>query len=325
MHSRLSDQNTRLKLFVMMEIKATFFLTKNSNCKLFSEILQYFKHAGSKTCMILRNEKIKVQKIGVKSGQMLKVIFSDYLFNETKKDKFFAMSAIIAILTVVSIAGIPESSAAKTKTYEITITNLTPGQPITPPLLVTHSENVGFFTVGEIASNGVQQLSENGNSEPLVKMLQGKAGISDIVQGTAPLVPANDPGNTGLNYSETFVVSAEGDMRYLSFASMLVCTNDGFAGIDSVKLPYYKQKTVYAMAYDARTEMNTEDFADMVPPCQGAIGASSGEEGTGSSNPDLAEKGIVIPHPGIMGNADLLKEVHAWSNPTVKIDIIRTD
>ena len=64
----------------------------------------------------------------------------------------------------------------------------------------------------------------------------------DIVQGTVPLVPANDPGNTDLNHSETFVVSSEGDMRYLSFASMLVCTNDGFAGIDSVKLPYYKQK-----------------------------------------------------------------------------------
>jgi hypothetical protein len=28
--------------------------------------------------------------------------------------------------------------------------------------------------------------------------------------------------------------------------------------------PFYNQKTVHAMAYDARTEMNTEDFADMV-------------------------------------------------------------
>ncbi len=242
---------------------------------------------------------------------------------KSKKTSIFAMSAIVAMLAVVSIAGIPESSAAKTKMYEVTITNLTPGQPLTPPLLVTHSENAGFFTVGEMASNGIQQLSENGNSEPLVKMLQGKTGISDVVQGTAPLVPANDPGNTGLNYSETFAISAEGDMRYLSFASMLVCTNDGFAGIDSVKLPYYKQKTVYAMAYDARTEMNTEDFADMVPPCQGVIGISSGEDGSGSSNPELAEDGIIIPHAGIMGNADLLKDVHSWGNPAVKIDIVR--
>ena len=241
----------------------------------------------------------------------------------TKQIGIFAITAIAAMLAVVSIAGIPESSAVKTQTYEVTITNLTPGQPITPPLLVTHSADTGFFTVGKMASNGIQQLSENGNSEPLVKMLQGKTGVLDIVQGTSPLVPANDPGNTDLSHSETFVVSAEGDMRYLSFASMLVCTNDGFAGIDSVKLPYYKQKTVYAMAYDARTEMNTEDFADMVPPCQGVIGISSGEDGTGASSPDLAESGVIIPHVGIMGGEDLLEKVHAWSNPAVKIDIVR--
>ena len=241
---------------------------------------------------------------------------------KTKKTSVFALGAIVAMLAVVSIAGIPESDAAKSKMYEVTITNLTPGQPITPPLLVTHSVNAGFFSVGEMVSSNVQQLAENGNSEPLVKTLQGKSGVLDIVQGEAPLVPANDPGDTGLNYSETFVVTSEGNMRYLSFASMLVCTNDGFAGIDSVKLPI-NQKTVYAMAYDARTEMNTEDFADIVPPCQGAIGISSDDEGTGASNESISEDGVVIPHPGIMGGDDLLESVHAWGNPVVKIDIVR--
>lgn len=69
--------------------------------------------------------------------------------------------------------------------------------------------------------------------------------------------------------------------------------------------------------------MNTEDFADMVPPCQGAIGVSSGDEGTSTSNLAIAEDGIVIPHPGIMGGEDLLEEVHGWGNPVVKIDIVR--
>ncbi len=243
---------------------------------------------------------------------------------KTKQTSVLAITAIVAMLAVVSVSGIPESSAAKTKMYEVTITNLTPGQPITPPLLVTHSMNAGFFTVGEMASDNVQQLVENGNSEPLVKMLQDKSGVLSIVQGEAPLVPANDPGNTGLSHSETFIVSSEGNMRYLSFASMLVCTNDGFAGADTIRLPI-NQKTVYAKAYDARTEMNTENFADLVPPCQGAIGISSdnGDEGTGASNDAIAEGGVVIPHPGIMGDNDLLKSVHAWGNPAVKIDIVR--
>lgn len=233
------------------------------------------------------------------------------------------MSAIVTMLAVVSINGIPESNAVKSQMYEVTITNLTPGQPLTPPLLVTHSKDAGFFTPGEMASVELQQLAENGNAEPLVEMLQGKKEIGDIVQGTVPLVPANDPGETGLNYSETFTVSAEGNMRYLSYASMLVCTNDGFAGVDSIKLPFYKQKTVYATAYDARTEMNTEDFADIVPPCQGAIGISSDAEGTDTSNPAISETGVVIPHPGIMGGKDLQRNVHAWGNPVVKIDIVR--
>ncbi len=116
---------------------------------------------------------------------------------KTKQTSVFAITAIVAMLAVVSIAGIPESNATKSQMYEVTITNLTPGQPITPPLLVTHSVNAGFFSIREMVSDNVQQLAENGNSEPLVKMLQGKSGILSIVQGETPLVPANDPGNTG--------------------------------------------------------------------------------------------------------------------------------
>lgn len=137
------------------------------------------------------------------------------------------MSTTVVLLSVASIAEIPDSNAAKTQMYEVTITNLTPGQPITPPLLVTHSKDVRIFTPGEMASEQLQQLAENGNAESLVEKLQSKVSVLDIVQGTVPLVPANDPGETGLSYSETFTVSAEGNMRYLSFASMLVCTNDG--------------------------------------------------------------------------------------------------
>lgn len=122
---------------------------------------------------------------------------------KSKKTSILAVTAMIAMLSIVSVAGIPESNAAKTKMYEVTVTNLTPGQPITPPLLVTHAKDAGFFTVGEMASSGIQQLAENGDAASLVEMLQGKSGIVEIVQGTAPLVPANDPGETGLSHSET--------------------------------------------------------------------------------------------------------------------------
>ncbi len=241
------------------------------------------------------------------------------------KQKFasvFAVTAIASIFVIAGLAEIPQSDAAISATYKVTVTNLTPGQPLTPPLLVTHSKDVGIFTVGEEASNELSQLAENGNFEPLVEKLSGMEGVGHIVTGEAPLVPANDPGETGLAYSETFIISADAGARYLSFASMLVCTNDGFAGVDTIWLPYHK-KVVYAEAFDTRTEMNTEDFANMVPPCQGAIGIRSGEDGTGSSDSSLSEDGIVIPHLGIMGGEDLIPSVHGWNGAVVKLEIER--
>ena len=58
-----------------------------------------------------------------------------------------------------------------------------------------------------MASDELQQLAENGNASPLVEMLQEKKGVIDIVQGETPLVPANDPGETGLSHTETFEIS----------------------------------------------------------------------------------------------------------------------
>ena len=146
--------------------------------------------------------------------------------------------------------------------------------------------------------------------------------VYDVVAASAPLVPANNPGGTGFESSETFTITAQGRARYLSFASMLICTNDGFTGLDSVRLPRHKI-TVYTAGYDARTEANTEDFADIVPPCQGLIGVVSDDPGTGMSDPLLAEDGIVIPHAGINGGVDLVPEVHNWSDPVTKIEIER--
>ena len=139
--------------------------------------------------------------------------------------------------------------------------------------------------------------------------LGGDADVHDVVEGDVPLVPANDPGGTGCPNSATFMITTHKKAKFLSFASMLICTNDGFTGLDTIRLPK-KKLTVFSVAYDARTEMNTEDFADMVPPCQGLIGVMSADPGTGMSNSMLAEDGIIIPHVGIIGGSvPLLVEI----------------
>jgi hypothetical protein len=106
---------------------------------------------------------------------------------------------------------------------------------------------------------------------------------------------------------------------------MLICTNDGFTGVSSLRLPHHVGQTfvVRSAGYDAGTEVNTEDFADMVPPCQALVGVSSGEAGTGTSNPALAEGGVIHHHAGIAGIADLVPAVHGWHDPVVEIAVER--
>ena len=78
----------------------------------------------------------------------------------------------------------------------------------------------------------------------------------------------------------------------------------------------------YAGAYDAGTEANTENLADIVPPCSGFV------TGTDMSNPNLATNGVVTPHAGIQGTGtgalNLDVATHGWSDPVAKIVITRT-
>lgn len=236
------------------------------------------------------------------------------------KHKF---TSTLAFVTMASILLAPDLAMSdEGKTYRVTISNLTAGQPFTPPVLLTHSNKTGIFTLGKEASSEIQAIAENGNNLPLLTALSGDVEVHEVLAGSAPLVPANNPGGTGFESSVTFHITSRGKAKFLSFASMLICTNDGFTGLDSIRLPK-KSLTVYSVAYDARTEINTEDFADMVPPCQGLIGVTSDDPGTGMSNPLLAEDVIIIPHVGIFGGVDLFSEVHGWSDPVAKIVIER--
>jgi hypothetical protein len=129
----------------------------------------------------------------------------------------------------------------------------------------------------------------------LLAALGVDAEVHEVVAGTAPLVPANNPGGTMFQSSATFMITTRGKADRLSFASMLICTNDGFTGLDGIKLSR-KKTTVFSVAYDA---------------------------GTGMTDPLLAEDGVVIPHVDITGDVDLHRKVHDWNDPVAKIVIER--
>ena len=199
----------------------------------------------------------------------------------------------------------------RVRIYTVTITNLTSGQPLTPAVFATHDPGVNLFAAGTAASNGIQQLAENGGVPVLVDELNAGSGVGTVaVVGSAPIAGGNSA------YVE---VVSDDTYGVASLAGMLICTNDGFGGVDSLSLPHYvgQQTHAYGAAYDAGTELNTEAYVDLVPPCDG-LGQ------TGASNPDLAEGGVVSMHGGIVGGADLDPAIHGWDGAVLSVTVERT-
>jgi len=232
----------------------------------------------------------------------------------------------VAGAAALGLAAAPAAMAHRAHTFEVKIKDLTSGQPMTPPVVATHRGKNPILKVGSPASFGLKEIAENGNNTPLLDSLGADKGVSDVVEAPGgPLVPPGKPGSGMFDDRTQFTITSHGGARRLSFAMMLICTNDGFTGVNSVKLPKHVGDKVTARtnAYDAGTELNTEDFADIVPPCQSLIGVTSGEPGTGTSNPALLEGGGIHHHAGILGGSDLVLAIHGWdtTRPVAKITI----
>lgn len=224
-------------------------------------------------------------------------------------------AGILGLLAVavlgLATAGTSSAQMEDQVDYTIEVENLTTGQPFTPPLVVAHSNQIDVFEEGEAASQELSQIAENGNYDPLVGVLSGSDAVYGYAMGDGPILPGA---------SATIAISAP-EGSYLSSVFMLICTNDGFTGIDSMLLPASGSETVETSSYDAGSEMNTEDFADLVPPCQEVIGVMSDDEGTGMSNPALAEGGVIAMHPGVQEVADLTAADHGWTDPVARISV----
>jgi len=231
----------------------------------------------------------------------------------------------MAAVALLSVGLAAPAGATDEATYAVTITNLTGGQPLTPPVIATHNGGVHIFQVGRPASFEVEEIAENGNPGPLISTLDDDKQVFDVEAGTFPLVPAGTPGAAMFPDFVTLTITGTSSAKYISWESMLICTNDGFTGLDRVRLPSAvgESVTLFTNGYDSGTEINTEDFADIVPPCQGLIGVSSGEPGTGTSNPALAEGGVIHHHEGILGIAALVPAIHGWTDPVAEVVITR--
>ncbi len=225
----------------------------------------------------------------------------------------------IALVTTFLLTAASSTDYGTSRNYRVYMVNLTTGQPFTPPVVATHNRDVELFDRGAEASFEVKEIAENGNLDPMVNLLTDNADISDFAVAVAGDPPPLMPGAV-----VSADITANSRREVLSMVSMLICTNDGFAGIDSTRLP---RRVLFRpiRAYDAGTEINTEDFADIVPPCPALTGVETTDAGTGASNPALAEGGVVTRHRGVFGISDLIPALHDWRGPVGFMVIVRTD
>lgn len=215
---------------------------------------------------------------------------------------------LVVALVCANIAAI--AFGQETDEWEVKVTNLTEGQPFSPPLWATHNDKASIWSTGEQASNGLAFIAEDANNAPLAALLNTdkdnvfKARIG-LPPPEPPMPPPILPGT-----DRTITVETRGDKDRLSIVWMLVRSNDAFSGLDSVKLD--KDQTIEVGAYDAGTEMNNERAAFIPGPPFSRMGVR---------DPDAQ---LIAPHKGLIDKAGDLTPF-AWDikKPVARIEIKR--
>lgn len=232
----------------------------------------------------------------------------------------------VGALTGLVLATLLPAAAADSAsgTYRVTLVNLTHGQPFSPPVAATHKKSIRMFQVGRLATDQLAAIAQDGNELPMVDLFNGSKHVTQTVDVGRPLTPR---GTTVGSFTDsaTFEITASAGDR-LSLATMLICTNDGFLGLDAVKLPKAGSETFYLNGYDAGREQNTERSQDIVDPCSG-LNPSFPLAGDPNGNTDAGIATIpaeqIHHHPGVAGTGDLSVLNHDWADPVASVTVER--
>lgn len=217
------------------------------------------------------------------------------------------LSYSVGALALTSLALVtPPAETSAGPTVTVTITNLTANQIFSPPIVVAHREGTGLFDPGTAATPELAQLAENGDNLPLTSLLMSDPLTVDLVAAKSGILPGQ---------SASFTLTVGGRPAQLSAAGMLVSSNDAFFGLDSIEVPKMKKGavTVYAPAFDAGSEANSENCAFVPgPPCD-----------AGPVHDPAPAEGFVHVGNGIRGIGGVPAGVYDWKNPVAQIVIER--
>jgi hypothetical protein len=176
-----------------------------------------------------------------------------------------------------------------------------------------------------MASPGIEAIAESGNEAPGVAEAMALQGVTDVHDINMPITTQ---GKVVGSFTDTLTFEIDGRGRdRLSLAVMLICTNDGFTGVDRVKLPKRGSAVYYANGYDAGTERNTERSQDIVDPCSGLgpVALAGDPDGNDDAGVDTSPHRPITHHTNVHGGSELSFAQHAWDDPVAKITIERVD
>ncbi len=227
------------------------------------------------------------------------------------------------VTALILSGGLLAASPLLAQEISLSITNLTNATYFTPLLVAAHNRHTDLFEPGAAASDHLQAMAEGGDITGLVDDVIASGG--DYVADPAAGLLA--PGAT----AEALIDLQDRHNRYLSLVGMLLPTNDGFVGLDSLKIPRMKGTyTYYLHGYDAGTEANDEIItgggAPNTPGIPADPGGNAGSGGVASVGFD--HNGTVHLHRGVIGDdvplggpSDLNARVHGWQGPVAKLVI----
>ena len=231
---------------------------------------------------------------------------------------------LLKALIIVLVGMLLSVGQALAGTITVTVKNLTNGIYYTPLLITAHDKDTHLFELGTSATPALQAMAEGGDISLLSDLIGGPD--RDTVENPAGGMLA--PGGI---VSGIILDPEQPAHRYLSLVGMLLPTNDGFVGLDSLLIPrasgIYKY---YLFGYDAGTEANDELItgggAPGVPGIPAAPGGDGGFGGSGVASADTNTK--VHIHRGVIGDtdpeggiSDVDSTIHRWLNPVAELVI----
>ncbi len=209
------------------------------------------------------------------------------------------------------------SAPAEDAQFEITTTNLTNAQIMSPVAVIMHRSGFNNFIDGQPASVAVEVLAEGGDNGQVLS--EAAAAEQYIVSGSAgPVLPNSIGDSLTLD-----VPAAELSNLRLSVMSMLIRTNDAFTGLnasDISNMEVGSSRTFTAPTWDAGTELDDEAGVNI---------PGAGGEGYNATRNDRIDS--VRFHNGVVTNASPefglpssdLTEADRFLNPTSRIVVRR--